>query len=59
MKIQMNATAAMTYRRESLRGFQRVRTPSMNSKKYSNVFGKMKSSNRSCIASKSATPTNR
>ena len=39
--------------------FQRRRTASTKSKKYSNVLGKMKRMARTCVSSNATTPTRR
>jgi hypothetical protein len=55
MKIQMNAAIPISSIRPRRRGSQRVRIPSYESKKYSNVFGKTSRSARICVCSKSTT----
>ncbi len=59
MKIQIAAMERITVHLPMRIVFQRMRTASTKSQKYSNVFGKMKRIARTCESSKMTTPTSR
>ena len=59
MKIQMKAAMPMTARIVRRIGLREIRNASIASKKYSNVFGKTKSSHRAPVLSNRATPRRR
>ena len=59
MTIQMNAASPASWRCDSRRGSHFRRMASYAMKKYSKVFGKSISSQRSSVSSKATTPTSR